>query len=218
MIKVLIADDHTMFADGIESILTKEDGISVEGKCYDGLEIFEIIDRTAIDVLLLDINLPKMSGLEVSKRLTGSHPDIKILALTMHNTESFVTEILKNGAMGYILKNTGKTELVRAIKKVYEGQSYFSDEVTETIMKSLVNKRQSSSSNRSSGVTPIVSRREKEVLELIVQEFTTPEIAAELNISLKTVESHRRSLLTKLNVRNTAGLVRVALENELVGT
>jgi DNA-binding NarL/FixJ family response regulator len=85
-------------------------------------------------------------------------------------------------------------------------------------MKSLVNKRQSSSSNRSSGVTPIVSRREKEVLELIVQEFTTPEIAAELNISLKTVESHRRSLLTKLNVRNTAGLVRVALENELVGT
>ncbi len=218
MIKVLIADDHTMFADGIESILTKEDGIAVVGKCYDGMEIFETIKKTPIDVLLLDINLPKMNGLEVSKRLTSSNPEIKILALTMHNTESFVTEILKNGALGYILKNTGKTELVQAIKKVYEGQSYFSEEVTETIMKSLVSNRQSASSSRSSGVTPIVSRREKEVLELIVQEYTTPEIAEELNISLKTVESHRRSLLTKLNVRNTAGLVRVALENELVGT
>ena len=214
MINVLIADDHTMFADGIESILSTEDDIAVAGTCYDGMAIFEFLEKHKIDVLLLDINLPKMNGLDVCKKLTASHPNIRILALTMHNTETFVTEILKNGAMGYILKNTGKSELVSAIKKVHQGQSYFSEEVTQTIMKSLVNKRKGSS-KRSPG-TPIVSRREREVLELIVREFTTPEIAEELNISLKTVESHRRSLLTKLNVRNTAGLVRVAVEHELV--
>jgi len=214
MIKVLIADDHMMFVDGIESILANENEIDVVDKCYDGPCIFKKLDEYDIDVLLLDINLPGMSGLEVCKKLTVTHPDVHILALTMHNTESFVTEILKNGALGYILKNTGKSELVRAIVKVSQGQSYFSDEVTQTIMKSLVTQKQKGSKYPSGA--PIVSRREREVLALIVREYTTPEIADELHISLKTVESHRRSLLNKLNVRNSAGLVRVAFEYELI--
>jgi len=214
MIKVLIADDHMMFVDGIESILANEKDIDVVDKCYDGLSIFEKLDEYDIDVLLLDINLPGMSGLDVCKKLTATHPSVHILALTMHNTESFVTEILKNGAMGYILKNTGKEELVRAISIVSQGQSYFSEEVTQTIMKSLVTQRQSGSKYSSNA--PIVSRRELEVLALVVREYTTSEIAEELHISLKTVESHRRSLLTKLNVRNSAGLVRVALEHDLI--
>ena len=214
MIRVLIADDHTMFADGIESILASEPGIEVVSTCYDGMSVLDIVNKAELDVILLDINLPDISGLEVCKRLSASHPGTRVLVLSMHNTESFVTEILRNGAMGYIVKNTGRAELVRAIRKVHEGQSYFSDEVTQTIMKSLVSQRQKSS--KPQPANPIVSRREKEVLQLIVREYTTPEIAKELNISLKTVESHRRSLLTKLNVRNTAGLVRVAVENELI--
>lgn len=214
MIKVLIADDHTMFVDGLESILSGESEIDVVDKCYDGPSIFTKLDEIEVDVLLLDINLPGMSGLEVCKKLTATHPSVHVLALTMHNTESFVTEILKNGAMGYILKNTGKAELLRAISKVASGQSYFSEEVTQTIMKSLVAQRQGGS--KQSAGPPIVSRREREVLQLIVREFTTPEIAEELHISLKTVESHRRSLLTKLNVRNSAGLVRVAFEHDLI--
>ncbi len=214
MIRVLIADDHMMFVDGIESILATEEDIDVVDKCYDGLSIFKKLDEYDIDVLLLDINLPEMSGLEVCKRLTATHPTVHILALTMHNTESFVTEILKNGAMGYILKNTGKAELVNAIKLVSKGQSYFSAEVTETIMKGLVSQK-SDIPDPDQG-PPIVSRREREVLALIVQEYTTPEIAEELHISLKTVESHRRSLLTKLSVRNSAGLVRAAFENDLI--
>ena len=214
MIKVLIADDHMMFVDGIESILATEDEIDVVDKCYDGLSIFKKLDDYDIDVLLLDINLPGMSGLEVCKKLTATHPTVHILALTMHNTESFVTEILKNGAMGYILKNTGKAELVKAINTVSKGQSYFSEEVTQTIMKSLVAQRPRGSKYPDSA--PIISRREREVLALIVREYTTTEIAEELHISLKTVESHRRSLLTKLNVRNSAGLVRVACEHDLI--
>lgn len=214
MIKLLIADDHNMFVDGIESILKDEKEIQVVGKCFDGGSVFAEILKQPIDVILLDINLPVLSGIEVCKRLTKDHPEIKVLALSMYNDESFVTEILKNGAMGYILKNTGKVELVKAIETVYRGHSYFSDEVTETIMKSLVSPK--SSPKKDIALLPKISRREKEVLELIIQEFTTQEIAGKLFISLKTVESHRRSLLTKLNVRNTAGLVRVAVENELV--
>jgi len=164
-------------------------------------------------VILLDINLPGMNGIEVCQKLSKEYPEVKVLALSMHNEESFVTEILKHGAQGYILKNTGKKELLNAIQAVFSGQSYFSDEVTETIMKSLVS--QKSCTKKSSILAPKISRREKDVLDLIVREHTTQEIADTLFISLKTVESHRRSLLTKLGVRNTAGLVRVALENQL---
>ncbi|MDX1477450.1 MAG: response regulator transcription factor [Saprospiraceae bacterium] len=214
MIRVLIADDHTMFADGIESLLETESGIDVVGKCYDGLSVFDMIEQHDIDVLLLDINLPEMNGIDVCKKLTSTHPGVRVLALSMHNDESIVSEILKNGAMGYILKNTGKAELVTAINKISQGQTYFSKDVTETIMRSLVNERKATRKN--SMLTPIVSRREREVLSLIVKEYTTQEIAEQLHISQKTVESHRRSLLTKLNVRNTAGLVRVAVANDLV--
>lgn len=217
MIKVLIADDHNMFVEGLESILMDEEDIQVVAKCYEGNSIFPAVKENEIDVILLDINLPEVSGIEVCRRLHTENPQIKILALSMYNDESFVTEILKHGALGYILKNTGKKELVRAIKQVNDGQSYFSEEVTETIMKSLLNQRQKGK-QKTLIETPKISRREKEVLELIVQEYTTQEIAEKLFISLKTVESHRRSLLTKLNVRNTAGLVRVTVEHKLIET
>lgn len=214
MIKIFIADDHTMFADGIESLLSQEDGVQVVGKCFDGESIFENVDKEAIDVLLLDVNLPKMSGIDVVKRLSKENPNIKVLALSMYNEESFISEILNNGALGYILKNTGRTELLRAIKTVNQGQSYFSEAVTQTIMKGLVKKQEKENKNPKN--LPKISRREKEVLGLIIEEHTTQEIAEKLFISLKTVESHRSSLLAKLNARNTAGLVRVAIRNNLL--
>lgn len=214
MIRVMIADDHNMFVEGIESILEGIENIQVVAKCYTGPEVFEKIQNTPVDVVLLDINLPGMNGLEVCQRLSKEYPEVKVLALSMHNEESFVTEILKYGAQGYILKNTGKKELISAIEMVNNGQSYFSEEVTETIMKSLVNQR--AGNKKSAMLTPKISRREKDVLELIMKEYTTQEIADTLFISLKTVESHRRSLLTKLGVRNTAGLVRVAIENQIM--
>ena len=214
MIRVMIADDHNMFVEGIESILEGIENIQVVAKCYTGPEVFEKIQNTPVDVVLLDINLPGMNGLEVCQRLSKEYPEVKVLALSMHNEESFVTEILKYGAQGYILKNTGKKELISAIEMVNNGQSYFSEEVTETIMKSLVNQR--AGNKKTAMLTPKISRREKDVLELIMKEYTTQEIADTLFISLKTVESHRRSLLTKLGVRNTAGLVRVAIENQLM--
>lgn len=214
MIKLLVADDHTMFVDGIESILKAEDDLLVSGKCYDGPSVLQFVKNHPTDIVLLDVNLPGMNGLEVCKTLASEHPDVKVLAISMFNEESFVTEILNHGAKGYILKNTGRDELLKAIRTVYEGKSYFSKEVTETIMKGLMNQRKAST--RTNSFIPKLSRREKEVLKLIAQEFTTQEIADKLFISLKTVESHRSSLLSKLNARNSAGLVRIAMENSLL--
>ena len=138
MIKILIADDHTMFADGIESILSEEEDITVVGKCFDGEAVFKELEEKEIDLILLDVNLPKMSGIEVCKKLFKEKTDIKVLALSMFNEESYVTEILNNGAQGYILKNTGRIELLKSIHTVFEGKSYFSQAVTQTIMKGLV--------------------------------------------------------------------------------
>ncbi|MEZ4910441.1 MAG: response regulator transcription factor [Saprospiraceae bacterium] len=214
MIHVLIADDHTMFVDGIESILSPETDIQVVGRCYAGTDVVPFLKNQEVDIILLDVNLPGLSGIEVSKLITSEFPNVKILAISMFNEESIVSEILNNGAKGYILKNTGRDELLKAIKTIANGESYFSQEVTETIMKSLMNKRKSSS--KSAQFFPKLSRREREVLKLIAQEFTTQEIADSLYISLKTVESHRSSLLSKLNARNSVGLVRIALENNLL--
>lgn len=214
MTKILIADDHAMFADGIASILKNEDTIKVVGRCLDGPSVIEFLKVNPVDILLLDVNLPGMSGIDVCKEVTTNFKATKVLAISMFNEESFVTEILNNGAMGYILKNTGREELFLAINTVLSGKSYFSDDVTQTIMKGLMKQR--TASKQSKPELPKISRREKEVLGLIMKEHTTQEIADALFISLKTVESHRSNLLAKLNARNTAGLVRIAMENNLI--
>lgn len=216
MINILIADDHAMFADGIASILENEERFQVVGRCLDGPEALKFLENNKVDILLLDVNLPGMSGIDVCKEVSSRFKDTKVLAISMFNEESFVTEILNNGAMGYILKNTGREELIKAIETVLGGKSYFSDDVTQTIMKGLMKQR--TASKKSTPELPKISRREKEVLELIIKEHTTQEIADELFISLKTVESHRSNLLAKLNARNTAGLVRIAMENNLIET
>ena len=214
MTRILIADDHAMFADGILSILRDEPNIEVVGSCLDGPSVVDWLSTNTADLLLLDVNLPGMNGIEVCKIVNEKHKSVKVLAISMFNEESYVSEILNNGASGYILKNTGRDGLLKAINTIMGGETYFSDEVTETMMKSLVKSRTESKSQQS--FLPKISRRETEVLNLIVQEHTTQEIADQLFISLKTVESHRSNLLAKLNARNTAGLVRIALENSLV--
>lgn len=214
MIKILIADDHKMFVDGIESILMPEDGIEVVARCYNGGEVEKLVEEHGVDLLLLDVNLPGMNGIEVCKRMQIVNPELKIIAISMFNEESYVSEILTNGASGYILKNTGREELLKAVKNVHAGLSYFSEEVKSTIMKGLMGQNQKKEASKE--FYPKVSKREKEVLALIIDEHTTQEIAKKLFISLKTVESHRSSLLNKLNARNTAGLVRIAIENKIL--
>ncbi len=212
MIRVLIADDHEMFVDGIVSILQDARDIEVTGWCYRGREVLETLMMRPADVLLLDLNLPDCPGLEVARRVLHSLDGVRIIALTMHNEPSYILQALQLGVHSYILKDSGKRELLTAIRTVNEGGQYISPEVSRIIHE---HKRDRMRLRRSKD-SPWISRRERQVLELIVKEHTTQEIAEKLSITLKTVETHRRNLMTKLNVRNIAGLVRKALEKGLI--
>lgn len=208
MIRIFIADDHVMFAEGLESMLTDEPDFEICGRARNAADTLKEVPKILPDVLLLDINLPDQSGLDVCKVLRQECPEVKILALSMHNDESYISAMLSLGAQGYVLKNTGKTELCTAIRALAAGKTYFTQEVTDTMMQSLMRERKAGAVKE----PPKISRREREVLKLIMDERTTQEIAAQLFLSEKTVESHRAALLAKLGARNTAGLVKAGLQ------
>jgi DNA-binding NarL/FixJ family response regulator len=210
-IQVLVVDDHQMFIDGIIAMFGDDEEIRVIGGCLNGGEALEQCQRTDAQVVLLDINLPDMDGVEVCQKISTDHPEIKIIALTMYNEGSFISGMLNNGAKGYVLKNSDRETLKEAIQTVYAGGTFLGKEVTQTLVEGMMPE-----SKQSRTRTPKLTRREKEILALIVEEYTTQEIADKLFISLNTVETHRKNLLHKLNVRNTAGLVRFALEHKLL--
>ncbi|MCB0401750.1 MAG: response regulator transcription factor [Flavobacteriales bacterium] len=210
MIKIAITDDHQLFLDGIREMLSSMEGFDLLFTATTGQETLEKLQVQLPDVILLDISLPDMDGVELCQEVVSRHPGINVLALTMHKEVSFLKQMLNHGAKGYLLKNTKKEELLEAIRTVYEGETYFSDEITKDLYNSMIHGEQNKSG------LPKLSRREKEVLQLIIDEYTTQEIADQLFITLSTVESHRANLLAKLDVRNTAGLVRVAIEKKLL--
>jgi DNA-binding NarL/FixJ family response regulator len=212
MIKLLIADDHQLVIDGIKLMLSGEPDITCAGEANDGQAALDLLATTNFDLVLLDINMPGLNGLETCKKMRQSFPQLKVLVLSMIQEVSLIKLMLKSGANGYLLKNAGKDEIIEAIRKVCQGQKYYSAEVADIVMASLAGGAQK---NKQSPF-PQLSRREKQVLELIVDEFTTTEIAERLHISFGTVETHRRNLLIKLGARNTAGLVRISMEYGLL--
>jgi DNA-binding NarL/FixJ family response regulator len=212
MIKLVIADDHRLVIDGLLLMLRETADISCVGEAANGHEVLHLLETTAVDVLLLDINMPEMDGMECCKLVKERHPQVTILVLSMIREASLVKAMLKQGASGFLLKNAGKDEVVDAIRKVAEGKQAFSADVLEDMMNSFSNKP----SKPLNAPFPTISRREKQILQLIVDEKTTAEIAEELFISFGTVETHRRNLLLKLNARNTAGLVKSALAFDLL--
>ncbi len=207
MIKVVIVDDHQIFIDGLKELFKGIENIEVVGEANNGVDLIDLLSKRACDVVLLDVNMPKMDGLASAKYLVEHHEQIKILMLTMHDTKLYIEKLLKAGAHGYILKNTGRAELKTAIEAVYNGENYYSQSVTQTIMQSL-NKN---NLNRKT-VQVELTDREKDVLKLIAKELTSHEIAEELFISHHTVESHRKNLIAKLGVRSLAGLVKYAVK------
>lgn len=209
MINVFIVDDHQVVLDGIQSMLDAADGMSLVGLARNGQETLEFLKVNTVDVALIDINLPGMDGIELCKLIVKNHPKIKVLALTTFNEVSFITNIIKGGASGYLLKNTSKEELITAINTVSQGEQYLSKEVQEKLISASFGKKDTS-------FIPKLTRREKEVLKLITEEFTTKEIAEKLFISDATVETHRLHLLNKLGARNTAGLVKTAIQKGLI--
>ncbi len=212
MIKVFIIDDHQVVIEGIELLLSESEKIKCIDSALSAEEGLEKLNSCKPDVVLLDINLPGMNGVEACKKIAREFPAIKVVALSMLKQGSLIKMMLKNGASGYVLKNGGKDELIEAIEQIAAGKKYLSTEVTSILVDGLSGKKTSTKKNP----FPSLSRREKEVLQLILDELTTKEIAEKLFISFGTVETHRRNMLIKLGVRNTAGLVRAALEYDLL--
>ena len=211
-IKVLLVDDHQIIRDGIRSLLSYAEGIEVVGECSYGLEAISCAVSEKPDVILMDINMPKINGIDATKKIITNNPDSKILVLTVHDELAYISKMLHAGSLGYVLKTTNKAELITAIKSVSKGEKYFSPEVTETMLSRFIDSHKSDSDAEEKELTI----REIEVLVLISTELTNAEIGEKLFISTRTVDAHRRSLLSKLGARNTAGLVAYAIKNKFL--
>ncbi len=212
MIRAVIADDHQIFIDGLKALVANMPEIEIVGEANNGIELLAVLERQEADIVLMDVNMPKMDGLAATREVLQIYPEIKVLMLTMHGTNDYIQKLLKAGAQGYLLKNTGRDELEEAIKTLVGGNTYFSKEVTASVMQGLQRKKQQ---ERDYQIVELTDR-EKEVLILIADELTTNEIADKLCISHHTVETHRKNLISKLNVRNVTGLVKYAVQQGLV--
>jgi len=209
-INVLLVDDNKLIRDGIKSILKETKKIRVLEEAENGIEAVAIAEMNDFDVIVMDVKMPEMDGIEATKHIVKKKPNTKILAYSLYNESQYIEEILRAGAMGYILKNKGREELITAIKSVYEGNSYFSQKVSTKMMGRFIGDKSHKVSKTK------VTRRENEVLQLIIDGFFNKQIAEQLFLSIRTIDAHRRNLLQKLDVKNTAGLVKYAYQKGLI--
>jgi DNA-binding NarL/FixJ family response regulator len=207
MIRVFIVDDHPLVIEGIHALLQNEKIIEWGGHAMNAASCLGYFIGNTADVLLMDISMPGMDGIELCAVMKSRYPGVFILGLSTYSQGIFIKKMMENGASGYILKNTSREELMKAIRTVNDGGIYFSGEAGESLreyQKSSVSK------------LPELSRREKEILGLIAEGYTNPQIAEKLFLSSFTVDSHRKNLLAKLDVKNTATLIRLAVERKLI--
>ena len=210
-IKILVVDDHKIIRDGISALLHDQPEYLVVAEASNGREALAVLAKTKIDIAIVDINMPVMNGIDCTREINEKFEDTRVIALTMHSEEIYLTKMIEAGAVGYILKNLGKKELLSALSAVVEGKHYYSPEITLAVIKELTNPRKAKEQDAKIELTA----REMEVLELIVREHSNQEIADKLSISVRTVDAHRRNLLEKTRVRNTAGLVKYSINNKL---
>ena len=211
MISVLVADDHGIVREGLRRLLDDEQDLKVSGEAGDAREVLEQVAREKPQVVVLDINMPRLGGLETLERLRSQHPDVKVILLSVHGDAPFIQSAISLGADGYVLKNGRAAEIVTAIRAVTKGGSYFSPIVAREIVEQLRTPRADSQEPFS-----VLSTREREVLHLIAEGLSAKEVATQLDISTKTVEAHRTSLMRKLGVRKATELVRYALRHGLI--
>lgn len=204
-IRVLIVDDHPMVIEGMKSLLSNISFVQVAGVAMNAFEAVAILKNTLIQVAIVDINLPDINGIELTKKIKTDYPAVQVLAMSTFKERSYISQMIQNGASGYLVKSASKEEIEEAILSAHEGKLYLSLDIN-TID---VNKHLHTP-------LPVISTREKEVLQLIADGLTNPQIAAQLFISLHTVDSHRKNLLTKFGVSNTATLIKIAVRNNIV--
>jgi DNA-binding NarL/FixJ family response regulator len=213
MIRVLIAEDHLMVRAGIRALLEKAGDIRVMGEASNGQEAIEMTETLKPDVLIMDIMMPRMNGIQAAENIRELKLSTNILLLSMYSDEGFVHQALQCGVKGYVLKSSVSDELLWAVRAVASGKTYLSSPISEIVVESAIHPH---SASQDGDPLSNLSPREKEILQLIAEEHTSAEIGKMLSISEKTVEKHRTKLMEKLNVRNLAGLVRLAVKYHLV--
>ncbi len=208
MIELIIVDDHPLILEGMQAILADHSDILIKGVANNGIKLLQLMESVTCDVIIMDINMPDMDGIETTKNIIRLFPDIKVIAFSQYDDKYFIRRILKAGAKGYLLKSTLPNEINTAIKQVYDGMIYLGKELPGLYKNQYPKK--------SMPLLSSITKREIEVLKKICQEKSTKEIAKELFISIHTVETHRSNLLVKIRAKNSAGLVKWALQNDLI--
>ncbi len=217
-IKVLLADDHTLVRAGIRSLLQNTNGIEVIAEASNGREALSLVETTQPDVVLMDIAMSELNGLEATKYIVDEFPKVRVIILSMHTNEEYVWQALRAGASGYIIKDAGTVELELGIASVARGEMYLSPPISKAIISEYVHRVGGDVERRESVFGPLekLTLRQREILQLIAEGTTTQEIARKLNISIKTVETHRTQLMERLNIHDIAGLVRFAIRVGLI--
>lgn len=204
-INILIVDDHPMVLEGMRSMLAQINFVNINGTASNAYEAIQQIKTSPPDILITDINMPEISGIELTAKIKTEFPEVKVIAMSTFKERSYISQMIQSGASGYLVKSASKEEIEEAILSVYEGKLYMSLDINlSTEEKQDISK------------APVLSSREKEVLELIADGLTNPQIAAKLFISLHTVDSHRKNLLTKFGINNTASLIKLAAKYNMV--
>ncbi len=210
-IRIVLADDHAVVRDGLRKLLEVQNGFEVVGEAEDGVTAVELVERLTPDVVVMDVWMPRLSGIEATRRIARLPGTTRVLVLTMHKSRSHVEEALRAGAAGYVLKDAPATEVMAALAAVHRGECYLSASITQQVVDALAHPGTPESSPLAA-----LTEREREVLQLIAEGLTSKEIATQLGVSLKTVEAHRANLMEKLDIHKVSGLVRFAIREGLI--
>jgi len=217
MLRILIADDHEVARRGIRAVLENHSGWAVCGEAKDGRESVELAAATKPDLVLLDIGMPNLNGLEAARQILTILPDVAILILTMHDSDNVVREVLRAGARGYLLKSDAGRDLVAAVEALQNQRTFFTTRVSQMVLDGFLDREKSGGIVKTDdSTTDVLTSREREVIQLLAEGKTSKEVAVALNLSVKTAETHRTNLMRKLGLHSVADLTRYAVRNGIV--
>ena len=211
-IRVLLADDHTILRDGIRALLDDQADIEVIGEAEDGLSTVKMVGKLKPDVVIMDIAMPLLNGLEATRQIQRDYPQVKVLILTMHENEEYIRQVLAAGALGYVLKDAAAQDLLGAIRAVHRGEAVLSPAITRLVIEDYLRWGDIRPADTSNGLTP----REREILQLIAEGYTNKEIAEILSLSVKTIQSHRSNLMSKLDLHDRGELIKYAIQKKII--
>jgi two-component system response regulator NreC len=209
-IKIILADDHTMLRHGLSRSLEQEEDIDIVGQATNGHSTIELVNELLPDIVIMDIGMPDLNGIEATRRIAKDHPNVKIVGLSMYSSDKYVREMFRAGASGYLLKNCTFEELIEAVRSVANGKTYISPSISDMVVKEYASKPTDEKS-----VFSVLTQREREVLQLFAEGRTTKQVGRCLHISPKTVEAHRLRIMDKLDIDNIAQLTKYAIQEGL---